>query len=909
MNPEKLTDKAGSVINESVELAKAQCHPQITPAHLALAIFQDDSGLAGNVVTRAGGNPQTVIANLQNILKRIPTQNPPPNQVSPSGPFMDVIREAERIQKGKEDTHIAIDHLLIALTVNGDVLRAFALSRSALEDAVKEIRGNRKVTSRNAESNYDALSKYAQDLTKLAEEGKLDPVIGRDDEIRAVIGVLARRRKNNPVLIGEPGVGKTAIVEGLAQRILKGDVPESLKCRLFSLDMGALIAGAKYQGEFEERLKAVLKDIEDAEGSIILFIDEVHMVLGAGKTSGAMDAANLLKPMLARGTLKCIGATTLDEYRKYIEKDPAFERRFQQVMVNEPSVEDSVSILRGLKDKYEAYHGVRILDSALVAAVKLSSRYVTHRQLPDKAIDCIDEACASVRVQLDSRPDVIDKLERKKLQLEVEEIALSKDKDKGAVQRLALLREELTKLNEELLPLLAELERERAQIQHLKDLQAKLSALKVKLDDASRRHNMELVSDLTYYAIPEVEEQIKAAKRALDEDVRRESETDEPDSKKLVAHVVGSRQICDVISRWTGVPLTKLTQGESDRLLNLASVLKQRVVGQDEAIEAIADAVLRSRSGLARPTQPLGSFMFLGPTGVGKTELAKALAQELFDDDKHIVRMDMSEYMEEHSVARLIGAPPGYVGHDEGGQLTEAVRRHPYNVVLFDEIEKAHRNVMNIMLQVLDDGRLTDSLGKTVDFTNTIIILTSNIGADLLLQSAGGRISESTREGVMHRVKQHFRPEFLNRLDDIVLFNPLGQEQLRHIVEANVRLISKRLEERDISISIDDRAVSFVLQQSYDPAYGARPLRRYLEKYLVTRISRGIFSHEIPNHSRVTISSNGQELTLVVELVEHSSGEDAMSEDGRPSAARSKSASSKANGGTSLGKRKNVEKK
>ncbi len=712
-------------------------------------------------------------------------------------------------------------------------------------------------TNNNNDNNnkLEHLNKYAVDLTTLAEQGKLDPVIGRDDEIRQVIGVLARRRKNNPCLVGEPGVGKTAIVEGLAQRILQGDVPEALRCRLFSLDMGALIAGAKYQGEFEERLKAVLKEVEDANGGIILFIDEVHLVLGAGKSSGAMDAANLLKPMLARGVLKCIGATTLDEYRKYIEKDMAFERRFQQVFVGEPTVDDTISILRGLKEKYEVHHGVRIRDSALVAAAKLSARYLPNRQLPDKAIDLIDEACASVRVQLDSQPDVIDKLERQKLKLEIEVAALGKEKDKASEVRLKAVQEELSKVEEELRPLKARMQMGRGKVNQLKELRAKADSLRVKLEDAERHRRMDVAADLKYYAIPGIEEQIRAVQKSIDEEEKANRGT----ADKLTTDVVAAVQISEVIAKWTGIPLEKLTKGEGERLLNLAQSLQQRVVGQDEALRAISDAVLRSRSGLSRPSQPLGSFLFLGPTGVGKTEVAKALAAELFDDDQHIVRIDMSEYMEEHSVARLIGAPPGYVGHEEGGQLTEAVRRRPYNVVLLDEVEKAHPNVLNILLQVLDDGRLTDSTGKTVDFTNTIVILTSNVGAESLLkqqQRGIGGISEKIREEVMQQVRRRFRPEFLNRLDEVIMFQPLALEQLREIVQMNVNLIAKRLQDREIELTLDENAVNFVLQQAYDPLFGARPLRRYMEQQLVTMISRGILQQVIPNHCVVKITTD-----------------------------------------------------
>jgi len=872
-NPNVLTEKAGQTLNAAITLASERGHSQIVPAHLAYALLADKDALCANILARAGGNANSAMQELDRIVMlKLPSQSPPPSP-SLSQALLKVIQDADALKKRQEDSFVSLDHLLLALLSVREILQSFAVSKSAIEEAVRSVRGSKKVTSKSAESNFEALSKYATDLTALAEQGKLDPVIGRDDEIRRVIGVLARRRKNNPCLIGEPGVGKTAIVEGLAQRILKGDVPESLNCRLFSLDVGALIAGAKYHGEFEERLKSVLKEVEDSSGSIILFIDELHLVLGAGKTQGSMDAANLLKPMLARGVLKCIGATTLDEYRKYIEKDLAFERRFQQVFVSEPTIDDTISILRGLKEKYEVHHGVRIRDSAIVAAAKLSARYITNRQLPDKAIDCIDEACASVRVQLDSQPDVIDHLERLKLKLEIEEAALMKEKDKASEVRLQAVREELAKVNDELKSLRLRMEMERGRVRQLNELKSKLDGLRLKLEDAERSRSMDIAADLKYFAIPSVEEQIRTTQRAIDEE-RMAEDVGSEEVKKLTTDVVGIQQIAGVIARWTGIPVTKLSKSEGERLFGLADNLRKRVVGQDDAIQAIADAVLRSRSGLARPSQPLGSFLFLGPTGVGKTELAKALAGELFDDDKHIVRIDMSEYMEEHSVARLIGAPPGYVGHDEGGQLTEAIRRRPFNVVLFDEVEKAHKNVLNILLQVLDDGRLTDSTGKIVDFTNTLIILTSNIGAEFLLQNAlvvssqnETGVSDPVRTQVLNMVDRHFRPEFLNRLDDIIVFKPLGLSQLRSIIEMNIGHIAKRLQERNILIELDRSAVDFVLQQAYDPVYGARPLRRYLEKHLVTLFSRKIFKGQIPNNCTVCVSADEEYNTLRLMVV------------------------------------------
>lgn len=864
LSPETFTDKTNQVLLAAQTLAGENNHIQLLPLHVAVTIFSEPNGLGQQIASKAGADAQQITRNLQRLLVRLPQQSPPPTEISNSSALVSLLQAAQQVQKKQKDSHLAVDHILLALMdvkEIADALTQAGLSKAKVEEAVKSVRGGRKVESKSAEETYEALSKYGIDLTEAAANGKLDPVIGRDDEIRRVIRVLSRRTKNNPVLIGEPGVGKTAIVEGLAERIVRGDVPANLQCRLISLDMGALIAGAKYRGEFEERLKAVLKEVQDAQGKIILFIDEIHLVLGAGKTDGAMDAANLLKPMLARGELRCIGATTLTEYRKYVEKDPAFERRFQQVQVREPSVPDTISILRGLKERYETHHGVQITDAALVAAAQLADRYITARFLPDKAIDLVDEACASRRVQLDSQPEVIDQLERRQLQLEIEATALEKEKDAASKQRLQGVQGQLAQIREELAPLKLRYEKEKGRVEELRDLRQKLDKLKTKIAIAERDRDLALASDLKYYAVPELERQIAVLERKEAEE--REAQGPAATGDRLVTETVGPEQIAEVVSRWTGIPVSKLSQTEKEKLLNLAGQLHKRVVGQDEAVNAVAEAVLRSRAGLSRPQQPTASFLWLGPTGVGKTELAKALAAELFDDENMMIRLDMSEYMEQHSVARLIGAPPGYVGYEEGGQLTEAVRRRPYAVVLLDEVEKAHPSVFNTLLQVLDDGRLTDGQGRVVDFTNTVIILTSNLGSEHLLTGidAEGHLSQAAKDSVMRAVRSHFRPEFLNRLDDIVIFTPLTRTQLHEVVRMQIHSLSSRLKARDIDLDVDTSALEFCLNSAYDPVYGARPLRRFVEKHVVTALSKMIITGELTDHSIVQISAANGKLT------------------------------------------------
>eukprot|EP01118_Nematostelium_gracile_P017313 TRINITY_DN735_c0_g1_i1.p1 TRINITY_DN735_c0_g1~~TRINITY_DN735_c0_g1_i1.p1 ORF type:complete len:876 (-),score=368.38 TRINITY_DN735_c0_g1_i1:78-2705(-) len=859
LDPQTFTDKTNEYLTAARELAVENRNVQVTPVHLAVAIFSDPEGLGKQVLNKNNIDALTVERSLKRAMLKFGSQDPAPTEVPLNQSLIKVLKDGQSIQKKQKDTHLSVDHLILALADERDVsaaLKEVGVKKDQLESAIKSVRGNRKVENAQAEGQYEALKKYGHDLVQDAADGKLDPVIGRDDEIRRVIRVLSRRTKNNPVLIGEPGVGKTAIAEGLAQRIVRGDVPTNLQDKkVISLDMGALVAGAKYRGEFEERLKAVLKEVQDSNGAIILFIDEMHTVLGAGKSEGSMDAANLLKPMLARGELRCIGATTLGEYTKHVEKDPAFERRFQKVMVKEPSIEDTISILRGLKERYENHHGVFITDSALVTAAQLAGRYITGRFFPDKAIDLIDEACANTRVQLDSQPEAIDQLERRQLQLEVEATALAKEKDKNSQARLEKVKEELAKIKEDIQPLKLKYEQDRERVEKVANLKKKLENLKQKIEEAERRRDLSTVADLRYYAVPELEKQIK------DQEEKDKKQKEQGDDR-LVTERVGPDQIAEIVSRWTGIPVTKLSQSEKQKILELANVLHRRVVGQDEAVDAVSEAVLRSRAGLSRQNQPTGSFLFLGPTGVGKTELAKALAGELFDDEAHMVRIDMSEYMEQHSVARLIGAPPGYVGHEEGGQLTEAVRRKPYVVVLFDEVEKAHPQVFNVLLQVLDDGRLTDGQGRVVDFSNTVIIMTSNLGSEHLLQIKDGNLTTEIKNQVMNVVKKHFRPEFLNRLDDIVVFKPLSYNDLSSIIKIQMANVAKRLESRNITLDISDEAIKEILNAGYDPVYGARPLRRYLEKNVVTQLSRLLISGQLQDHSVVHIGESHGALTF-----------------------------------------------
>ena len=849
---EKFTQKSMEAISEAHHFAIRYKSSDMKVEHLLLALIGQMNGLIPNILKKMGISTVDLTSRLEERLNRMPKVEGGNSEPRPNSELNKVLVGAEDYMKKFKDSYISTEHLFLASYDNNSFLKENGVVKSQFENVLSDMRGNRTVNNQNPENSYEALEKYGKDLVELARKGKIDPIIGRDTEIRRAIQILSRRNKNNPILIGEPGVGKTAIAEGIAQRILKGDVPENLKDKtIFSLDMGALISGAKYRGEFEERLKAVLDELENSDGRIILFIDEVHNIVGAGKTEGSMDAGNLLKPMLARGEIKVIGATTIDEYRKYIEKDAALERRFQPIMVDEPSVEDTISILRGLKEKFEIFHGIRITDNAIVTAATMSDRYINDRFLPDKAIDLIDEAAAKVKTEINSMPTELDEVTRRIMQLEIEREALKKEKDQASKDRLISLEKEVSELKEEEKSLKSQWENEKEEAGRLTRINEEIEKVKLDIEDAQRKYDLNKLAELQYGKLASLEKE----KAEEEEKIKNQASVG---GNRLLKQEIDSEEIAEIVGKWTGIPVSKLLQGEKEKILNLADYMKKRVIGQDEAIETISDTIIRSRAGLKDPNRPIGSFIFLGPTGVGKTYLTKTLAHNLFDDENNIVRIDMSEYMDKFSVTRLIGAPPGYVGYEEGGQLTEAVRRKPYSVILFDEIEKAHPDVFNVLLQLLDDGRLTDGKGKIVDFKNTIVIMTSNIGSDIILEDPS--LSESTKEAVLDEMKHRFKPEFLNRIDDIIVFKSLGKDSVKNIVSLILEDINKKLKEQFIKIKFTDSALDFIVEEAYDPAYGARPLRRFIQKDIETNLSKMILANKVPENSTVTIDSNGEKL-------------------------------------------------